>query len=57
MFHRQTLAYPAVAIFLGALGLSWFTHGRGVVADDPKKHIAIPSPLTIPLQVQAAYNG
>lgn len=57
MFNRQTLVYPAVAVFLGALGFSWFTHGRGVVVDDPKKHIAIPSPLTVALEVQAAYNG
>ena len=57
MFNRQSLVYPAVAIFLGTLGFSWFTHGRGVVIDDPKRHIAIPSPLTVPFDVQAAYNG
>lgn len=54
---RRALLYPALAIFLGAVGLSWFTHGQGVVNDDPKHHIAIPSPLTMTLQVQAAYNG
>ena len=54
---RRALLYSALAIFLGALGLSWFTHGQGVVNDDPKHHIAIPSPLTMTLQVQAAYNG
>ena len=57
MINRQALLYPSLAVFVGALGLSWFTHGQGVVHDDPKHHIAIPSPLTVPLQVQAAYNG
>ncbi len=51
------ILYPSLAIFLGALGYSWFTHGRGVEHDDPASHVAIPSPLTVPLQVQAAYNG
>jgi hypothetical protein len=54
---KQALLYPALAIFAGALGVSWFTHGQGVVGTDQSKHIAIPSPLTMPLQVQAAYNG
>lgn len=54
---RQALVYPAVAVFVGALGFSWFTHGQGVVHNDPAHHISIPSPLTMPLQVQAAYNG
>lgn len=54
---RQALLYPALAVFLAALGVSWATHGTGVVANDAKKHISVPSPLTVPLQVQAAYNG
>lgn len=54
---RSALIYPATAIFVAALGYSWFTHGSGVVRNDAKRHIAIPSPLTVPLQVQAAYNG
>jgi hypothetical protein len=53
----QLFLAPALAIFLGALGLSWFTHGQGVVHDDHQNRVAIPSPLTVPLQVQAAYNG
>lgn len=57
MNTRQFLVYPAVAIFVGALGYSWFTHGKGVVLDNPKLHIAIPTVLTVPFQVQAAYNG
>ncbi len=57
MLGRKTLVYPALAVFLGTLGLSWFTHGGGVVQNDPSRHVSIPSPLTVPLQVQAAYNG
>ncbi len=57
MIARRGWLSLALAIFVGGLALSWFTHGRGVVHDDPKKHIAIPSPLTVPFQVQAAYNG
>ncbi len=55
--NRQGLLYAALGIFLGALAFSWFTHGQGVVRNDPKQHIAIPTTLTIPLHVQAAYNG
>lgn len=53
----QALLVPAVAVFVGALGIAWITHGTGVVKSDPKRHIAIPTPLTVPLSVQAAYNG
>lgn len=45
------------AVFLGALGLSWYTHGSGVVRDDPERNISIPANLTVPLQVQVAHNG
>jgi hypothetical protein len=37
--------------------LSWVTHGTGVVHNDPKRNIAIPSQLLVPFQVQAAFNG
>lgn len=47
----------ALALFGGGLLLSWLTHGTGVVHNDPKRNISIPSQLTVPLQVQAAYNG
>jgi hypothetical protein len=54
---RKALLYLSVAIFLGALGLSWLTHGRGVVKNDIAHNIYIPKELTMPLQVKAAYNG
>jgi hypothetical protein len=46
----------ALALFGGALAVSWITHGTGVVRDDPERHISIPAQLTMPLYVQAAYN-
>jgi len=54
---RKALLYLSVAIFLGALGLSWLTHGSGVVKNDIAHNIYIPKELTMPLQVKAAYNG
>ncbi|MDO9439785.1 MAG: ethylbenzene dehydrogenase-related protein [Beijerinckiaceae bacterium] len=49
--------YASTILFGGALALSWFTHGAGTVINDARKHINIPATLTVPLQVQAAYNG
>ncbi len=46
----------ASALFLGGLLVSWVTHGTGVVVNDPERNISIPETLTVPLQVQAAYN-
>ena len=46
----------ALVLFGGGLLLSWVTHGKGVIKDDPKRNISIPKQLTVPLQVQAAYN-
>ncbi|MCE9682092.1 ethylbenzene dehydrogenase-related protein [Halomonas alkalisoli] len=40
-----------------ALGLAWITQGTGVIENDPERNIWIPDQLTMPLQVQAAYNG
>lgn len=53
----RTGLYASTILFGGALALSWFTHGTGVVIDDAKNNISIPKALTVPLQVQAAYNG
>ncbi|MFN4130045.1 MAG: ethylbenzene dehydrogenase-related protein [Paracoccaceae bacterium] len=46
----------SVGLFAGALLYSWITHGTGVVQNDPERNISIPEQLTVPLQVQAAYN-
>jgi len=53
---RRKALFAAVALFGGGLLLTWFTHGTGVVHDDPERNISIPKELTVPLQVQAAYN-
>lgn len=53
---KRSLLYLSALIFLGVLGLSWLTHGTGVVRDDPDRNIAIPVDLTVPLQVMAAHN-
>lgn len=55
--QKKTGLIASGVLFAGALALSWATHGIGVVVDDAKRHIAIPKPLTVPFQVQAAYNG
>lgn len=46
----------ASVLFVGGLLASWGTHGTGVIANDPARNISIPDTLTVPLQVQAAYN-
>ncbi len=46
----------ATALFCGALLVAWFTHGTGIVKNDPERNISIPDRLTVPLQVQAAYK-
>jgi hypothetical protein len=53
---RRTLTYLAGIVFVGVLLVSWFTHGTGVIKNDTARNIYIPSELTMPLQVMAAYN-
>ena len=56
--NRQGLAIAlAILLLVGGVLLSWLTHGRGVVRDDPKRNISVPKTLTVPLQVRAAYNA
>lgn len=50
------LLFVSGLLFVGALAAAWFTHGTGVVRDDPARNIAIPATLTIPLKLQVAYN-
>lgn len=54
---RGSALLAAVVVFAAALAGAWFTHGQGVVHNDPKHHISIPSALTMPLEVKVAYNG
>jgi hypothetical protein len=53
---RRALLYLSLVVFLGALGVSWLTHGTGVVRNDPDRSIWIPDELTMPLELQVAYN-
>ena len=54
---RRMLIYLAGFVFVGVLLVSWVTHGTGVIRNDTERNIYIPSELTMPLQVMAAYNG
>jgi Ethylbenzene dehydrogenase len=54
---RRFALYAALILFLGVLGLSWLTHGTGVIKNDLDRNIYIPKELTFPLQVKAAFNG
>lgn len=54
---KSALIYLSTLIFIGLLALSWFTHGTGVIRNDISRNVYIPSELTMPLQVKAAYNG
>src|SRR5688572_26847517 len=53
---KRIAFYAAPALFLGALGLSWLTHGTGVIKNDLSQNIYIPKELTMPLQVMVAYS-
>lgn len=54
---RRYALLASSALFIGALGASWLTHGTGVVRNDPEHHVSIPATLTVPMQVQVAHNG
>ncbi len=55
--NRTTVSLVLLGAMLFALGLAWLFNGQGVVRNDHARHIHIPDPLLIPLQVRAAYNG
>lgn len=54
---KRNLLYASLLIFLGTLGISWLTHGTGIVKNDPARNIYIPRQPMMPFQVKAAYNG
>jgi hypothetical protein len=56
MLRRHTAELTVAGLFVAALLLSLVTHGTGVVRNDPSRNIWIPSALTMPLQLQVAYN-
>lgn len=53
--RRRALAF-VTALFCAALLLSYLSHGTGVVRNDPARNIWIPGELTMPLQLQVAYD-
>ena len=53
---RDLTILGAGVVFVGTLAVAWFTHGTGVVRNDPERNISVPEQLTVPLQVQAAFN-
>jgi len=56
MLRRRTAILVVTGLFAAAMLLSLFTHGTGVVHNDAARNIWIPPELTMPLQLQAAYN-
>lgn len=56
MIRRHHALVAVAGMFAGALLLALLTHGTGVVRNDAARNIWIPDELTMPLQLQAAYN-
>jgi hypothetical protein len=56
MLRRQSALLIVTLLFIAALLLALLTHGRGVIRDDPDRSIWIPKELTMPLQLQVAYD-
>ena len=56
MENRRKAILAVCGLFVAALLLALATHSTGVIANDPERRIWVPEQLTIPLQVQAAYN-
>jgi hypothetical protein len=57
MIRRRTAVVIVAGLFTAALFLSLVTHSTGVLRDDPERRIWIPDELTMPLQLQVAYNA
>jgi len=56
MLRRRTTILVVTGLFAAALLLSLFTHSTGVVRNDAARNIWIPRELTMPLQLQVAFN-
>jgi hypothetical protein len=56
MIRRRSAVVIVMGLFTAALFISLLTHSTGVVRNDPDRKIWIPSELTMPLQLQVAYN-
>ena len=56
MLGRRTAMIVVTGMFFAALMLSLLTHSTSVVRNDPARNIWIPAELTMPLQLQVAFN-
>jgi hypothetical protein len=56
MLRRGTAILVVAGLFVAALLLGLYTHSTGVVRNDAARNIWIPSELTMPLQLQVAFN-
>jgi hypothetical protein len=56
MMPRNRMKALVTGLFAAGLLLSLVTHDTGVIVDDPDRSIWIPDELTLPLQLQVAYN-
>ena len=56
MLRRRTALLVVTGLFGAAMLLALFTHSTGVVRNDARRNIWIPDELTLPLQLQVAYN-
>lgn len=56
MIRRRTAVVVVAGIFSASLFLAVVTHNTGVIRDDPERNIWIPRELTMPLQLQVAYD-
>jgi hypothetical protein len=56
MLRRRTAILVVTELFMAALLLSLVTHSSGVVHNDAARNIWIPPELTMPVQLQVAYN-
>ncbi len=57
MIRRRSAVVIVTGIFIVSLFLALLTHNTGIVRDDPERNIWIPRELTMPLQLQVAYDA
>ncbi|AHE98237.1 ethylbenzene dehydrogenase-related protein [Thioalkalivibrio paradoxus] len=56
MLRRRSALLAVSVLFVAVLLVSLVTHGTGVIQNDPARNIWVPGQLTLPLQLQVAFN-
>ncbi|MFU8894960.1 MAG: ethylbenzene dehydrogenase-related protein [Gammaproteobacteria bacterium] len=56
MIRRHTALLAITGLFAVVLLLALVTHSTGIVRNDPERNIWIPREMTVPLQLQVAYD-